>query len=205
MAESLLVGCRPVLVEGPSDQHYLTAIKALLISGGKIKPKRELVFPPSGGTKTARVVASILTGRDEVLPMILLDDDAPGRQMQANLKSGLYVESPEKVLSVSLFVEYAHAEIEDLMPFDIMAEEIDRLEREPDVRFADVVTTGKPFVGQVEEWARAQGVTLKDGWKVILSIKVKQRVLTKGIAVMPSEVVDRWIAMFDAFLPVDNN
>ena len=34
VAESLLVGCRPVLVEGPSDQHYLTAIKALLVNHG---------------------------------------------------------------------------------------------------------------------------------------------------------------------------
>ena len=68
VAESLLLGCQPVLVEGPSDQHYMTTIKALLISAGKINPSRELVFPPSGGAKTARVVASILTGRDEALP-----------------------------------------------------------------------------------------------------------------------------------------
>ena len=32
VAESLLLGCKPVIVEGPSDQHYLTAIKNLLIS-----------------------------------------------------------------------------------------------------------------------------------------------------------------------------
>ena len=51
VAESLLLGCQPVIVEGPSDQFYLTAIKTLLLSGGKITPKRELVFPPSGGTK----------------------------------------------------------------------------------------------------------------------------------------------------------
>ncbi|MBT8167621.1 AAA family ATPase [Falsiruegeria litorea] len=203
VAESLLVGCRPVLVEGPSDQHYLTAIKALLVSGGKITPKRELVFPPSGGTKTARVVASILTGRDEVLPMLLLDDDAPGRQMTANLRQGLYTESPEKVLSVRAFVDYDRAEIEDLLPFEILADEIDRLIREPDVRFAEVVKAGEPFVGQLELWAKDQGVTLEDHWKVALSIKVKQRILTKGIAAIPDDVVARWVLLFEAFSPQD--
>lgn len=200
VAESLLVGCQPVLVEGPSDQHYLTAIKALLVSGGKIKPKRELVFPPAGGTKTARVVASILTGRDEVLPLLLLDDDMPGRQMRENLRSGLYSESPNKVLSVGEFVGYENAEIEDLMPFDVMAEEIDRLERDPDVRFVDVVKAGEPFVGQVEAWAEAQGVALKGDWKVTLSIIVKKRILNKGLSAMPDEVIGRWIKLFEAFL-----
>jgi hypothetical protein len=90
VAESLLLGCQPVIVEGTSDQFYLTTIKTLLLSGGKITPKRELVFPPSGGTKTARIVASILTGRDESLPAVLLDGDAGGRRMAGELKSSLY-------------------------------------------------------------------------------------------------------------------
>lgn len=203
VAESLLVGCRPVLVEGPSDQHYLTAIKALLVSGAKITPKRELVFPPSGGTKTARVVASILTGRDEVLPMMLLDDDGPGRQMRGNLAQGLYAESPEKVLNVADHVGYERAEIEDLIPFDIIADELDRMERDPDVRFADVVQAGQPIVGQIEAWARTQGVNLDEHWKVPLSIKVKQRMLTRGLNAIPQDVVDRWVGLFEAFSPQD--
>lgn len=203
VAESLLVGCRPVLVEGPSDQHYLTAIKALLVSGAKITPSRELVFPPSGGTKTARVVASILTGRDEVLPVMLLDDDAPGRQMRANLMQGLYQESPEKVLSMADHVGYQGAEIEDLIPFNILAEELDRMERDPEIRFADVVQEGRPIVGQIESWAREQGVTLDEHWKVPLSIKVKQRMLAKGFRSIAPETVARWVGLFEAFSAQD--
>lgn len=199
VAESLLVGCQPVLVEGPSDQHYLTAIKALLVSGGKITPKRELVFPPCGGTKTARVVASILTGRDEVLPTMLLDDDQPGRQMRANLKSGLYKEDPDKVLTVRDYVGYDACEVEDLMPFEILAEEMDRLEREPDNRLADVIKPNEPFVGQVEAWAEREGVVLKDDWKVTLAVKVKQRVLTKGLSAISDDVVGKWVQLFNAF------
>lgn len=201
VAESLLVGCQPVLVEGASDQHYLTAIKALLVSGGKITPSRELVFPPSGGTKTARVVASILTGRDEVLPFMLLDDDEPGRQMRTTLVNSLYAQSPEKVLNVADHAGYERAEIEDLMPFDLLADEMDRMEREPETRLADVIVAGQPFVRQVEDWAAQQGVHLSAHWKVNLAIRVKQRALTKGIGQFSNETVQRWTGLFNAFLP----
>jgi len=79
VAESLLLGCDAVAVEGPSDQHYMTAIKNLLIGAGRLKPGRELVFPPAGGTKGVRAVSSILGGRDEVLPVVLFDSDSAGR------------------------------------------------------------------------------------------------------------------------------
>ncbi|MCG8441444.1 MAG: AAA family ATPase, partial [Caulobacterales bacterium] len=200
VAESLLVGCQPVLVEGASDQHYLTAIKALLVSGGRITPSRELVFPPSGGTKTARVVASILTGRDEVLPFILLDDDGPGRQMRANLTNSLYAESPEKVLSVKDYVGYDDSEIEDFLPFDLLADEMDRMEREPETRLADVIQDGQPFVHQVEAWANRQGVTLPPHWKVDLAVRVKQRALEKGIGSFDKDVIDCWVNLFQRFM-----
>lgn len=200
VAESLLIGCLPVLVEGASDQHYLTAIKALLVSGGKITPSRELVFPPSGGTKTARIVASILTGRDEVLPFMLLDDDCPGRKMRESLVRSLYSESPEKILNVADHAGYESAEIEDLLPFGLLADEMDRMEREPETRFADVVIEGQPFVEQVENWASNQGVTLNAHWKVKLAIRFKQRALSDGINSFPDEVVSKWVNLFEAFL-----
>ena len=199
VAESLLLGCQPVLVEGPSDQHYLTAIKALLISAGKITPARELVFPPSGGAKTARVVASILTGRDDTLPKILLDADAPGRQMAGNLKDKLYAEAQERVLSVADFVEIESAEIEDLFPPKFLAEELDRMEREPENRLVDVIQEGNPFVGQVENWARSEAVTLAKHWKVNLSIRAKKRALTVGIKGFDNTTVERWVELFEAF------
>jgi len=138
-----------------------------------------------------------------VLPMMLLDDDGPGRQMRANLAQGLYAESPDKVLSVAAHVGYERAEIEDLIPFDIIADELDRMEREPDVRFADVVQAGLPIVGQIEAWAQAQGVQLDEHWKVPLSIKVKQRMLTRGLNAIPPHVVERWVGLFEAFSPQD--
>lgn len=199
ISESLLVGCQPIIVEGPSDQLYLTAIKALLVSGGKITPGRELVFPPSGGTRTARIVASILSGRDETLPVILLDADDAGKRMANDLRANLYVDESNKVLSVDDFVKYDDAEIEDLFPFDLLAHEMDRMERGPETRLADVIRPDNPFVRQVNSWAAEQGVTLPKSWKVDLAKRVKQRALTKGIDSFPDNVVERWIRLFNAF------
>ncbi len=199
VAESLLLGCQPVIVEGPSDQFYLTAIKTLLLSGGKITPKRDLVFPPSGGTKTARIVASILTGRDESLPAVLLDGDAQGRRMAEELKATLHSDKPKRVLLANEFAGYDNAEIEDLFPVHLLADEMDRIERVPETRLADVICEGKPFVGQVKAWAAEQGVELSKDWKVKLAKRVKERALAKGIGWFEKDVVDRWVRLFNAF------
>jgi len=199
VAESLLVGCQPILVEGASDQHYLAAIKTLLVSVGKIKPKRELVFPPCGGTKTARVVASILTGRDETLPKVLLDSDGPGKRLADSLKTELYATNPERVLSVADFVAFQQAEIEDLFPPEYLAGELDRMEREPEERLSDVIREPEPFVGQVEQWAKKQGISLDPHWKVHLAVRVKQRALSRGISDFSDPIVDNWVKLFDAF------
>jgi len=199
VAESLLVGCQPVLVEGASDQHYLATIKSLLLSVGKITPKRELVFPPCGGTKTARVVASILTGRDESLPKVLLDGDGQGRRLADSLKAELYATNPERVLSVADFVGFEQAEIEDLFPPEYLASELDRIERDPEVRLADVIREGVPFVGQVERWAKNQGLALDPHWKVHLATRTKQRLLSRGIGDISGALIEKWVKMFEAF------
>ena len=199
VAESLLVGCQPVIVEGPSDQLYLTAIKSLLVSGGRITPGRELVFPPAGGTRAARIVASILTGKDETLPVMLLDADAAGRQMKKAITSNLYADNPELVLLVGDFVDYADAEIEDLLPFGLLADEMDRIEREPEVRLGDVMREGEPFVGQVKAWASDHGIELTPDWKVKLAKRVKERALTQGVVEFDDCVVKRWVRLFTAF------
>jgi AAA ATPase domain len=199
LAESLLLGCHPIIVEGTSDQHYLTAIKALLIGAKKIAPVRELVFPPSGGTKTARVVASILTGRDETLPTMLLDGDEPGKRMARELRSGLYTDAKNKILCINDFTGLENSEIEDLIPEKLFAEVVDRLERTPETPFADVVKAGEPLVGQVEDWAEKQGVTLPEGWKVEVAKRTKKLALTRGIGACEEAAVAKWVKLFEAF------
>ena len=203
VAESLLIGCQPVIVEGVSDQHYLTAIKSLLIAGGKITPRRELVFPPAGGAKPTRIVASILTGRDETLPAVLLDGDEPGRRMAKELAGGLYGEETDKILCTDDFAEVGGSEVEDLLPVEFVAGVVDRWQRRPDVLFADVVKAGEPVVPQIEAWARTQGVELPKFWKVELAKLAKQRALVVGFDHFDDRAVQRWQRLFQALIDED--
>ena len=203
VGESILVGCRPILVEGVSDQHYLTAVKSWLAASGKIKPSRELVFVPSGGAKNVRVVASILTGRDGSPPTVLLDADGPGRRTKESLTAAnaLYAGHEEHVLSIDFFVNdvQENAEVEDLFPPSMLAEEIDRIVRETDVRLTDVIKAEIPFVGQVESWAKEQSATLPTHWKVELARRVKKRMVDLGSDLIDEAVDERWVRLFDAF------
>jgi hypothetical protein len=199
VAESMLLGCHPVIVEGPSDQHYLAAIKSLLIGGKKISPKRELVFPPSHGAKNAKVVASILTGRDELLPVMLFDGDEAGRKIARDMENGLYKTAKERILITDKYVDFEASEIEDLFPPDFFAEVVDRWQRGADEPFIDILSAGKPIIPQIEAWASSQGISLLDGWKVDLSREVKKRALVRGIKKFDAAVVERWTQLFTDF------
>lgn len=201
VAESLLLGCLPVVVEGASDQHYLTMIKALLIGAGKIRPRRELVFPPAGGTKTLRITAAILTGRDETLPVVLLDGDQMGARMAAELSSSLYKGEEKKVLSTDDFVGFKGSELEDLIPHQRFVEAVDRVFRVPEQQFSEVASTGKPIVPQVEGWARREGIELPSGWKVEVAKRVKTILLFKGIGDVENDLIERWVQLFAQFEP----
>jgi hypothetical protein len=196
VAESLLWGCQPVIVEGASDQHYLTLIKALLIGAGKIAPARELVFPPSGGAKTAKIVASMLLGRDDKLPAVILDGDESGKRMIKALETELYHEAKDRLLCTDTFVGFENSEVEDLLPEKFLADIVDRWAKNAEVNFADVVKGGAPIVPQIEQWATKENVALSLGWKVEIAKRAKQFGLLRGIAEFPPETVNKWVKLF---------
>lgn len=199
VAESLLLGCTVVIVEGVSDQIYLSAIKALLIGRGKIQPNREVVFPPAGGAKGVKVVASILTGRDEALPIALFDSDTAGKQSAQQLTSSFYASAKERVLEVETFSGLTGSEIEDLIPPDVIAQVLDRWQRGPERAFADSLNPGSPIVPQIEQWANANNVSLvAPAWKVELAKRVKQTLLGKAGKSISDEFLSRWESLFKA-------
>ena len=63
VSDTLFQGCRPSVVEGHSDQMYLSGIKTALVGMGKLRPTRELLFVPTSGVKAIKTVAAILGGR----------------------------------------------------------------------------------------------------------------------------------------------
>jgi energy-coupling factor transporter ATP-binding protein EcfA2 len=203
IAESLLLGCLAVIVENRSDQYYLSAIKTFLIGSNKIAPKRELVFPPAGGSKTAGVIASMVTGREETLPKILLSGEESGKRLSVELKSGLYGTAEERLLSTDTYVGFAGSTVEDLIPASVFAQVIDRWEKNSDTSFAEVVLNGKPLVSQVEAWAQTQGLALPNEWRVEVAKRVKELVLKKerGLNAFDPSTMSRWTKLFQEFIP----
>lgn len=200
VAESLLLGCTPVIVEGPSDQHYLSTIKNVLIGKGCIQPSSELVFPPAGGAKTAKIIAAILVGRDDVLPFVLLDGDNAGQQAARTLRESLYAASEDRVvLTDNAFDAMVNTEIEDLLPSSLLVQVMDRLERRASRDFEDVHDPKRPIVPQIKEWARREGFELSPDWKVRLSLGVKEKLLANVDRHVDEAVLGRWTRLFQKF------
>lgn len=201
VAESLLLGCQPIIVEGPSDQHYLTAMKSILIGKRKIAPKSELVFPPSGGAKTAKIIASILSGRDDELPKVLLDSDAAGKQAIKSLRGDLYSDSQVRVLETDeVFADLKGTEIEDLIPSALMIQVLDRMERRAEKDFEDFHDPKKPIVPQIKNWATSEGFEMEQGWKVKLALGVKDKLLANPNRHVEDADISRWKDLFDKLL-----
>lgn len=196
VADSLLLGCEAIIVEGPSDQHYLSAIKTRLVSEGRLRPGRELVFPPAGGTKGVKAVASILTGRDGRLPIALFDADAAGIQTAKQLAETLYAGFPERILNVGQFVSTPNAEIEDILPPSLIAQAVNSVFKLADNPFGENLVVAVPIVPQIESWANKNNVKLELGWKVEVAVRAKQRILS-GLKIT-QDFEDIWIKLFDA-------
>ncbi len=198
----LMVGCLPIIVEGISDQYYLSAIKNYLIGRGLINPKREILFLPSGSSKAIKATIPIITARDEALPYIILDSDKPGKDNGNSLKGGLYHGASDRIIMVGDIVGFDEAEFEDVLPTGILADVVTKYFRGPEEEFSDVVVAGKPVVPQIEEYIKRPGVKLDldVNWKVEIARKFKERLLKKDDDV-EAKTVEMWQKLFERFLP----
>ncbi|BDI29186.1 hypothetical protein CCAX7_12370 [Capsulimonas corticalis] len=207
VSETMLEGCQPIIVEGPSDQVFLSAIKTYLIRKGQFTPNRETVFVPSGGVRGVSAVMPILAAKTEVLPYILLDSDKPGEDMAKNLKSHAYQGQSERVIMVSDIIGVAGAEIEDLFSIDLIAPIVDRLLRgHQDEDFSASAKKGEPIIPQIEAYAKQHNIQLPLGWKVDLAKRVKLRILAdKNPYEADTQTLLRWKLLFEKFMHPNEN
>ena len=201
VSETLLLGCRPVIVEGPSDQHYLSAIKNLLVRFGDIRPSREIVFIPAGGVKGVRAVCALVMGRDDTLPFVLLDADKAGRQFADSLKAGLYQGDRDRVLNMDSAVQIPDCEVEDLFPPKFIATIVDRYFVKPadvDEDLRDSLDRSEPIVPQIEGYAGRCGIVLQHGWKVDVAKRAKNQLLRakEEFATKEKTHVEMWRKLF---------
>lgn len=205
VSDAILQGCTNVIVEGASDQLYLTAIKTILIGMGRIKPSRELLFLPGGGAKGVTAQVPIFTAKDDAPPHVILDSDAQGLQFAQKLRDGsIYAgEYSKRIRNVGeLLTEVASAEVEDLMPREVMIGAAAKLFRgEED--FREVASSGGPIVPEIEQYARRSGLDLANGWKVDLARAVKQAVL-KAPEKCSTDLLELWVELFEFLLENGN-
>lgn len=199
VSDILLQGCQPIIVEGPSDQHYLNAIKLYLIQKHKFTPKLELIFIPSGGVKGIPGVVSIVSGKDGDLPIVLLDADGSGLDAKRKLESGLYKDNKEQILSVGNFLSFENGEVEDLIPLELMHRQLMRIFRDVEHEdITDVIDNSTPIIPQIESFADKHYIELPKGWKVDLARNVKQQLL-KYNGEIDENYVERWEQLFSKF------
>lgn len=197
VSDILLQGCKPVIVEGPSDQIYLNTIKQILISNKSISPKDEIVFVPSGGVKGVKGVVSIICGKNVELPFVILDSDKSGEDCKKKLIDSLYKEENKKVLEVKDFCKLENSEIEDLILTEDIIKAVDKImPRNVEEDFSDTFNEGKSIVPQIESFAKSQNVNLSNGWKVELAKKVKSIMLKRAY---DKEQLKTWKSLFDKF------
>lgn len=197
VSDALLQGCQLVIVEGTSDQHYLTAIKNYLIAQGAFSPKREIVFVPSGGVRGVGPIVSILGGKNEALPYVVLDSDASGRDFSQRLISGLYQGAETRVLLIGDYCKVGNAEIEDLFPLPFLAKVASKLLRGPDDDFQDVAAEGVPVVTQIEKFTKENEISLTHGWKVEIATLVKSRLLREDPLKADVATLESWQSLFN--------
>lgn len=194
VADTLLLGCLPILVEGPSDQIYLNLIKRHLIGNGDLKNSKEIVFIPTGGIRGMGPVTKLVSSRDESLPYVLLDSDNVGKDYQKQLKKGRYRDEKEKVLGVGDFLGDKQWEIEDLLPADSLIAIIDRRYRSAKY-FEDVYKIDEPIVDQIEDWASNNSIELEYGWKVEIA-RIAQNRFDNIMKSIPAEIYTKWVDLF---------
>lgn len=196
VSETLFQGCRPVIVEGTSDQFYLSAMKTLLVRSGELSPAREFLFIPGSGVKAIKAIASILGGKDGDLPLVLVDGDAAGRGLADSLRRSLYENSKARIVLLSEFADTPDAEIEDLLPRSVLVPIIDRLLKGPTEH--PFVATGapRPLVPQVEAYAKTHGLTLAAGWKHELARLAQGRLTGADPALDWAPAIAHWKQLF---------
>ena len=200
VSDILLQGCQNIIVEGPSDQHYLNAIKSFLIKEKLLAPKQEMVFVPSGGVKGVPGVVSILSGKTEDLPYVLVDSDTSGQDTVKKLSSGLYKDQKDRIIQVKDITNIDNSEVEDIIPYSLLSRGIDRLFLTvEDETFEDAYDSTRPVLPQIEAFAKKHSIEPKQGWKVELAKSVKQLLKNKKTTDIDEETKTKWVNLFKKF------
>ena len=200
VSDVMLQGSQIVIVEGVSDQYYLTTIKNILIREGKLKPNQEILFAPSGGIKGIQGITGLVAAKNDDLPYIILDSDSSGTNFGEKLIQGLYKDCKTKVLTVKDFTEMENSEIEDLIPYEFLKKSIERLLSVQDEDDEFEYNEDESLIPQIENYANKHHVKLTTGWKVDLAKAFKKQASLKKNKKISKKYLNQWIKLFQNFV-----
>ena len=186
VAEASMQGARPVLVQGMVEQMYLSMIKTLCIAAGRFLPRHDMVFAPACSTEVMQAMARMLGSEEAGPPMLLIDDSPLGRTLDVSTIT------PERMVALQDVTGQRGASIEDLIPRDLLATHLDRVERRPERLFADQPASSRPFLIAAESWAEQEGITLAPDWRLQLARRIQQRLLREARGQIAEEVLENW-------------
>ena len=199
VSDVLLQGCQVVIVEGVSDQFYLSTIKTILIREKKIAPKKDIVFAPAGGVKGISGIIGLVSAKNDDLPYVILDSDSIGKDYKKKIESNLYIGHNERIICINSVVKMDGSEVEDLIPFSIIEKRIrilfgteigDEFEEEFER------DSSKPIIPQIETFAEEHSVILKEGWKVDISRFFNKKMLSSSLDNIPETCLSMWVELF---------
>ena len=194
-SETLFLGCDIVFVEGKSDQLILEAIKFKLVSEGKIKLGKEIVFLPAGGVKGISTLVKVFARDGDDYPRIVLDGDSAGIGIKDSLVGGVYADCQERIVLLSDVLEKECAEIEDMLPSDFLCDYFNRsVIRQYDADVSQEVNSQKAVVPQLEAFLTENGISCPAHWKVSVAGSFKKALPAMSI---DDGLMTSWRKVFD--------
>ena len=199
VSDVMLQGCQVVVVEGVSDQFYLSAIKNVLIREQKYAPKREIVFAPAGGVRGVAGIPSLISAKVSEPPMVILDSDRSGNDFKKKLESSLYQDCQDRIIMADCITGKQQSEIEDFVPYVLIVRAVEKLLGVQDEEDEFEPEEEKPLIPQIEEFAAERDIVLSKGWKVEVARAFKKTVSITGKKKkeIPQQYLSMWIELFN--------
>ncbi len=202
-AESLFIDSDIVVVEGESDQFYLSMIQNYLKTTD-FKINRNLAFIPAGGAKNIKNIVSVILGfKEDEKPYVLVDSDSAGKDAKKSLRGKFYKTEQNKVLEIGTFIKEIgkkDGEIEDLIPEEWIIEAF-KEHFEINEKHPPITCDGSPIIPILEKFASDNlNRNLKDeserAWKTEVAKIVKGNFKNTKV---DEKYENMWQALFNAF------
>jgi predicted ATPase len=181
MLRGLFQHKKNILVEGMSDYYYLHALNQQCRAKGLAALPDDVYITPCGGTKMVGNLAALFLGQ-EVRPVILLDGDDAGRVRRDALLKELYVGHDGHIVMLddALGQPGSAVEIEDILGEAIVLAAVNTLLPKLLRLNADDHKAGS-LPDQIKAAATRTGVSLPDGWKATVALRLVSEWAQKGV------------------------